>query len=83
MNPGLNYRVVPFKNDELLKGISTFDLVQLSKHILNVQNLNTPYTCIAGDVNKSGSISTLDMVSLQKVILRISKMNSHLLPGDL
>ncbi|MEZ5055698.1 MAG: T9SS type A sorting domain-containing protein [Saprospiraceae bacterium] len=72
LNPGLNYRVVPFKNDELLKGISTFDLVQLSKHILNVQNLNTPYTCIAGDVNKSGSISTLDMVSLQKVILRIS-----------
>jgi hypothetical protein len=72
LEPGKSYKVTPFKNDDLLAGISTFDMVQLSKHILNVQNLSNPYTCIAGDINKSGSITTLDLVSLQKVILRIS-----------
>lgn len=72
LEPGKSYKVTPYKNDDILAGISTFDMLQLSKHILNVQNLSNPYTCIAGDINKSGSITTLDLVSLQKVILRIS-----------
>src|SRR5690606_6991953 len=43
-----------------------------SKHILNVQKLDSPYKIIAADVNHSGNVSTFDLVALRKVILRVA-----------
>jgi hypothetical protein len=43
----------------------------ISKHILGIQALNSPYKMIAADINNSGSISTIDMVELRKLILFI------------
>jgi hypothetical protein len=54
-----------------LNGVSTFDLVLISKHILGVQPLNTPYKLIAADVNNSKSVTTLDLIQLRKLILNI------------
>jgi len=54
-----------------LNGVSTYDLVLISKHILQTQLLDSPYKMIAADVNMNGSITTLDMVELRKLILFI------------
>jgi hypothetical protein len=43
----------------------------ISKHILGVQPLNTPYKLIAADVNNSKSVTTLDLIQLRKLILNI------------
>lgn len=71
LETGYDYTVSPYNNDSPLNGVSTFDLVLISKHILNVERLDSPYKVIAADVNNSGSITTFDMVQLRKVILGI------------
>ncbi|MCC7466640.1 MAG: hypothetical protein IT261_10235 [Saprospiraceae bacterium] len=65
------YTVTPFKDDNPLNGVTTFDLVQISKHILGLEPLPSPYSMIAADANKSGSITTFDIVELRKLILGI------------
>jgi hypothetical protein len=66
-----NSTVTPAKDDNPLNGVSTYDLVLISKHILGIESLNSPYKMIAADANKSGSITTFDIVELRKLILGI------------
>jgi hypothetical protein len=68
---GQNYSVTPFLDENPLNGVSSFDLVLISKHILQLQALDSPYKIIAADVNNSGSVTTMDMVALRKLILHI------------
>lgn len=66
---GYDYSVVPKRDHDYLNGVSTFDLVLISKHILGVKPLGSPYKMIAADVNNSRSITTLDLIQLRKLIL--------------
>jgi hypothetical protein len=52
-------------------GVSTFDLLQISRHILGVQTFDAPWKWLAADANKNGSITTFDVVELRKLILGI------------
>ncbi|MDO8368042.1 MAG: HYR domain-containing protein [Saprospiraceae bacterium] len=63
--------IAPEKDDNPLNGVTTYDLVLISKHILGIEPLNTPYKMIAADANKSGSITTFDIVEIRKLILGI------------
>lgn len=67
-----DYTVRPMDNSNFLEGISTFDVVLITKHILDKQSLDSPYKLIAADINKSGSISTYDIVLLRRVILGVA-----------
>ncbi len=62
----------PQYSDDWLNGVSTFDLVLISKHILGIQPLNSPYKMIAADANHSNSITTFDIVLLRKLLLGVS-----------
>lgn len=64
-----NYNVTPELNDNPLNGVSTYDLVLMSKHILGVQPFTYPYQYVAADVNKTNSITIADVVELRKMIL--------------
>lgn len=66
-----DYTVAPYKDEDPTNGVTTFDLTLISKHILGVQKLDSPYKIIAADANKSGSVTTFDMVELRKLILRV------------
>ena len=68
---GYDYTVTPQLDRAALNGVSTFDLVLISKHILGLQSLTSPYKMIAADVNNSKSITTLDLIQLRKLILNI------------
>jgi hypothetical protein len=61
----------PSKEDNPLNGVSTFDLLLISKHVLGIQPLSSPYKIIAADVNKSGSVTSFDIVEARKLILGI------------
>ncbi|MFM8489473.1 MAG: hypothetical protein ACKOCH_24325, partial [Bacteroidota bacterium] len=63
--------ITPVKDDNPLNGVTTYDLVLISKHILGIEPLSTPYKMIAADANKSNSITTFDIVELRKLILGI------------
>ncbi|GAB4495641.1 MAG: hypothetical protein OHK0019_25300 [Saprospiraceae bacterium] len=66
-----NYTLTPTKDDNPLNGVSTYDLVLISKHILGLQPFDSPFKMIAADANRSGSITTFDVVELRKLILGI------------
>lgn len=68
---GYDYTVFPQFNEGIDNGVSTWDLVLISRHILNVELLDSPFKIIAADANGSGSVSTLDQVAIRKVILNI------------
>lgn len=54
-----------------LNGVSTFDLVIITRHILGLAPLTTLYQGLAADVNNSKSITTFDIVETRKLILGI------------
>lgn len=66
------YYIVPFKDDDYVNGVSTFDIVLLTRHILGVALLDSPYKIIAADANGSGSVTTFDAVVIRKLILGIN-----------
>lgn len=72
MPMGMDFTLMPSKNDNPLNGVSTFDIVLITKHILGLQLLNSPYKMIAADANKSNSITTFDVVEIRKLILGIN-----------
>ena len=74
---------VPFDNDyeaiisasridAALNGVTTFDLVMISKHILGIEPLTSAYQLEAADVNNSNSVTTFDIVEIRKLILGIN-----------
>ena len=70
---GGNYVVTPEKDINPLNGVTTYDLVLISQHILGVQTLDSPYKIIAADANLSGTVTTLDLVKIRSVILNIDQ----------
>jgi hypothetical protein len=66
-----NASLTPLKDDNPLNGVSTYDLVLISKHILGIESLGSPYKIIAADANKSNSVTSFDIVELRKLILGI------------
>lgn len=66
-----NYQIVPDKDMNYANGVSTYDIVLLSKHVLGLSYLDSPYKMIAADINNSGSITAYDMVLLRQLILGI------------
>ncbi len=74
VSSGVDYSVSANKNSNLLNGVTTFDLVLISKHILGNQILDSPYKIIAADVNRSKSVTTADLVAIRRVILQIDSV---------
>ena len=52
-----------------LDGQSTFDLVLLAQHILNIQPFSNPYLLFAADMDHSASITLIDLLLLRNSIL--------------
>lgn len=72
-----NYSVKPFHDLNPRKGVSTLDLVLISRHLLGLQPLTSPYQVIAADTDNSGDLNTFDIIEAQKVILYIQDKFSN------
>lgn len=68
-----NYTLRPEKDGDYLNGVTTFDMVLISRHILGINALNSPYKLVAADINKSGSVTTFDLVHLRRTILQLNE----------
>ncbi|HMX38961.1 MAG TPA: hypothetical protein PKD78_01495, partial [Saprospiraceae bacterium] len=68
------YEVEPKLLRAPLNGVSTYDLVLISRHILGLEPISSPYRIIAADGNRSGSITTYDIVVLRRLILGIDTL---------
>lgn len=61
--------IIPFNDENPTNGVTTFDVVQIRKHILGNGQLDSPYKIIAADANHSNTVTTYDLVVITKVIL--------------
>ena len=61
------------RNDGLLNGVSSLDLVRIANHILDLDPFEDEITTRAADINNDGSVSSLDIVLLLRVILGLSE----------
>jgi hypothetical protein len=66
-----NYILSAKKDNNPTNGVNTFDLVRMSKHVLNINPFTAPTDYIAADINKNGKVTTADIVELRKLILGI------------
>ncbi len=72
LDAGSNITIMPVKNDNPLNGVTTFDMVLITQHILAITPLDDPYLLSAADVDNSGTVTTLDLVHIRRVILGIN-----------
>ncbi len=68
---GHDYTFTPNQNTGFMNGVTTYDLVLMTQHILNVTPFDSPYKYIAADVNNNGAVTTADVVQLRRMILQI------------
>lgn len=67
-----DYQITPYSPEDYLNGVSTIDIILISKHILGIQQLDSPYKILAADINRSNTVSTLDLIQLRKAILGVT-----------
>jgi len=66
---GNDYYLRGKKNTDCNNGVSTLDLIQIQKHLLGIEALDSPYKMIAADANRSNTVSVIDLLELRKLIL--------------
>ena len=69
---GQNISLSASKDDDFGNGVTTYDISLMSRHILGIKPLNTPYKIIAADVNRDGEVSAIDLLLMRRLVLRIS-----------
>ena len=57
--------------DDITAGVTPYDLVLISRHILNFEPFTSFYQTLAADVNRSHTITTFDIVEIRKTLLGI------------
>jgi hypothetical protein len=72
MPEGGQYKVMPDRTGDILNGVSTFDILLIQQHILGMNQIESPYTLIAADVNNDSRITGSDIIDLRKAILGIT-----------
>jgi hypothetical protein len=68
---GGDYSVVPSLDADADNGVTTYDIVLVTRHILGIAPFTSPYQMIAADANNTNTVTTLDAVAIRKVILQI------------
>lgn len=66
------YELKPHNDAIWLNGVSTFDLVLISKHILGVELIGSPYKLMAADANRNGLVTATDIVQFRRLILGLT-----------
>lgn len=69
---GFVIRTQPSKDFDPLNGVTTFDMLLISRHILGIELLDSPYKLIAADVNQDGQVTLLDIITIRRLILGIT-----------
>jgi len=73
LTAGHDYKVWVYhtSNEDYLNGVSTLDIVMVSRHILGISPLDHITKRIAADANNDRKISAADIIELRKLILGI------------
>ena len=59
------------KNTRAANGVGIQDIIQIQRHILEIDTLKNPYRLLAADVSLNESITVLDLIEVRRVLLFI------------
>lgn len=71
LDPNQQYTLRATKAGDARNGVSTHDLLLISRHILGVDPFNNPLLILASDATGDGRVTTLDLIFLRRLILGI------------
>jgi hypothetical protein len=74
---GSSGTITPFKDDNPLNGLGTWDRELMIRHYNGTELLGNPYLIIAADVNRDGVVSEQDQIELTRLILGIDEKFQH------
>ncbi len=66
-----NAKVGPVKDDHPLDGVTTLDLVLITRDLLGIQPLGSPYELIAANADNNSLITAFDVAEIRKLILGV------------
>ncbi len=69
LNFGEDYTLLPFADSDHMNGVTTFDILAISRHILGLFPFTSPYQYIAADANRSQEITVRDLIVIRRLIL--------------
>jgi photosystem II stability/assembly factor-like uncharacterized protein len=70
LNANQTYEIKPYRNDNPVRGVTSFDIALITRHLLGITPLSTPYKIIAADVNNDKEIDVEDILLMRRLILR-------------
>ncbi|MEM6397221.1 MAG: peroxidase family protein [Bacteroidota bacterium] len=65
--------ISPSREDTWLNGLTVQDLVIITRHILQIQEFDSPYQYLAADVNFDEDVSVIDIVQIRRLILDLQQ----------
>lgn len=71
LDPAQQYTLRASRMGDHRNGVSTHDLLLVSRHILGVAPFDEPLLLIASDANRDRRVTTLDLIFLRRLILGI------------
>lgn len=74
---GYEYTLQLDKGGSPVNGVSTFDYVMVSRHLLGIEPLSEAYQLEAADVDGSGTISISDMLYIRQLVLGLHDKFPH------
>lgn len=66
---GGDYELVPSKNSNPSEGVTVVDLIRLARHLLGIENLDSPFQRIAADTDDDTLITFEDLSEMRALIL--------------
>ncbi len=60
------------REDNITNGVTAYDLILISRHILSLEPFTSFYQALAADANGSKTVTTLDIVDIRKTILGVT-----------
>lgn len=77
LDVGMNYSIEPLKTNKSSNGVSTIDIILISRHLIGLLPITNPYKLIAGDVDNNQRVNTFDILAIQRTILFIDTAFIH------
>jgi len=71
IDQGADYEVTAERNDNHRNGVNTLDIVKIQRHILQLEELETPYQLIAADATNDGRVKASDLLEIRKLVLGV------------
>lgn len=66
---GQDYTLTPLYDADPGNGVSTYDVIAISKHLQGIELLDSPYKLIAADVDNNQFLTASDIAQLENVIV--------------